>query len=90
MLSASAGRGGTRRRLMGDVPNPYVEPREQAPGELAQEWASFFRMAALFFGIAFTDREKAAIPIVIGALLRERKKVDLVKLLKTVEAFIPK
>ena len=74
---------------MTSFPNPYLETREQSPGELTQEYASLFSMAALFFGLAFTDREKEAIPIVIGAFMRERKKVDLVKLVDTLKGFIP-
>ena len=46
-------------------------------------------MASIFFGLSFTDREKNAIPIVIGALMRERKKVDLVKLVETLKGFLP-
>ena len=70
-------------------PNPYLEEREPSQGELAQEYANLFSMAALFFGLAFTDREKEAIPIVIGAFMRERKKVDLVKLVEMLKGFIP-
>jgi hypothetical protein len=70
--------------------NPFFEIRGMSPGELAQQYASFFQMASLFFGLSFTDKEKEAIPIVIGALMRERGKVDIVKLFKTLEGFIPK
>ena len=55
--------------------NPYIEIREQSQGELAQQYAGLFNMAALFFGLQFTDEEKKAIPVVIGALMRERKKI---------------
>ena len=74
---------------MDGFPNPYLETREQSHGELTQEYAALFNSAALFFGLAFTDREKIAIPIVIGAFMRERKKVDLVKLVETLKGFIP-
>ena len=74
---------------MDGFPNPYLETREKAPGERAQEYAALFNMASLFFGLSFTDREKNAIPIVIGALMRERKKVDLMKLVETLKGFIP-
>ena len=74
---------------MDGFPNPYLEKREPSQGELAQEYASLFSMAALFFGLEFTDREKEAIPIVIGAVMRERKKVDLIKLVETLKGFIP-
>ena len=70
-------------------PNPYLEEREPSQGELAQEYASLFSMAALFFGITLTDREKEAVPVLIGAIMRERKKVDLVKLVETLKGFIP-
>ena len=72
-----------------NIPNPYAEEREKSPGELAQEWAALFTMASLFFGLSFTAREKAAIPIVVGALMRERKKVDLDKLLNMAKRFLP-
>ena len=66
-------------------PNPYAEPREKSKGELTQEWAELFKMASLFFGLTFTDKEKAAIPIVIGALLREGHKIGTIKLLQMLE-----
>ena len=71
------------------IPNPYLEEREASPGELAQEYAALFNMASLYFGLSFTEREKDAIPIVIGAIMRERKKVDLVKLVETLKGFLP-
>ena len=74
---------------MPEFPNPYLEEREKSQGELAQEYASLLNMASLFFGLSFTDREKDAIPVVIGAIMRERKKVDLVKLVETLKGFLP-
>jgi hypothetical protein len=68
-------------------PNPYTEVREQSQGELAQEYAGLFNMAALFFGLEFTDNEKKAIPVVIGALMRERKKIDIDKILALLRQF---
>ena len=47
-------------------------------------------MAAALFGLQFTDREKYAFAICMGAILRERKKVDLVKVVETLKGFIPK
>ena len=70
-------------------PNPYLEERDKSQGELAQEYAAMFNLALTFFGLTFTDREKGAIPIVIGALMRERHKVDLVKLVEMLKGFIP-
>lgn len=72
------------------IPNPYLEERDKSQGEVAQEWASLFLMASVFFGISLTDREKAAVPVLIGALLRERNKVDLEKLLSAVKQYLPK
>ena len=71
-------------------PNPYLEERSLSPGEIAQEYAALFNMAAAFFGLQFTDREKYAFSICFGAILRERKKVDLVKLVETLKGFLPK
>ena len=48
-----------------------------------------FNMALIFFDLEFTDKEKDAIPVVIGALLRERHKVDLIKLTNLIKQFIP-
>ena len=70
-------------------PNPYLESREQSQGELAQEYAALFNMALLLFGLTFTDREKEAIPVVAGALMRERHKIDLIKLTDLIKQFIP-
>ena len=70
--------------------NPYIETREKSPGELAQEWAALLNMASLLFGLSFTDSEKRAVAVVIGAVMRERHKIDLVKLVKTIEGFLPK
>jgi hypothetical protein len=70
-------------------PNPYTEVREQSQGELSQEYAALFNMAALFFGLSFTDREKQAIPVVIGAIMRERKKIDLESLTTLLKQFMP-
>ena len=78
------------RRSRLNIPNPYLEKRELSQGELAQEYAALFNMAALFFGLQFTDREKYAFSICIGAVLRERHKVDLVKVIETLKGFIPK
>ena len=75
---------------MTEFPNPYLEPREKSPGELAQEYASLFQMASLFFGLEFTERERDAIQAVIGAIMRERHKVDIVKLVETFKVFLPK
>ena len=72
------------------IPNPYAQDRDKAPGELAQEWASFFTMASAFFGLTFTDREKEAIPIVVGALMRERKKLDIDRLTWAIKKFVLK
>ena len=74
---------------MAEFNNPYIEPREKAPGELAQEYAALFKMASLFFGVSLTDREQAAVPVLIGAFLRERKKIDIQKLLALIERFSP-
>ena len=74
---------------MPDFANPYLEEREQSPGELAQEYAAMFNLAALFFNITLTDKEKAAVPVLIGAIMREGKKVDLVKLINTLKGFMP-
>ena len=48
-----------------------------------------FNLAALFFNITLTETEKAAVPVLIGAIMREGKKVDLVKLINTLKGFIP-
>jgi hypothetical protein len=69
--------------------NPYLEKRKKSQGELAQEYAALFEMALLLFNLKFTDNEKRAIPVVIGALLRERKNLDLDKLLNMVKGVIP-
>lgn len=74
---------------MEGFPNPYLETREKSQGELAQEYAAMFNMASLFFGLEFTDTEKRAFAVCIGAVLRERKKVDLPKLIEVVKGFIP-
>ena len=74
---------------MSGFPNPYTEVREQSQGELSQEYAALFNMAALFFGLQFTDKEKAAIPVVVGAILRERKKIDFASVSALLEQFIP-
>ena len=65
---------------MADFPNPYFEERDKSQGELAQEYAAMFNMALIYFDLDFTDREREAIPIVAGALMRERHKIDLTKL----------
>ena len=70
-------------------PNPYIEDREASSGELAQEYAALFKMISLFFDLEFTELEKNAIPVVIGAFMRERKKIDLVKLVETLKGFLP-
>ena len=70
-------------------PNPYLDEREKSDGELAQEYASLFLMASLLFDITLTDREKEAVPVLIGAIMRERKKVDLVKLTNALKGFLP-
>ena len=75
---------------MTGFPNPYLEERDKSQGELAQEYAALFNMALIFFGLTFTDREKEAIPVVIGALMRERHKVELTKLIDLINNFIPK
>jgi len=67
--------------------NPYQEDREQSSGELAQEYAGLFNMAALFFGLEFTDREKEAIPVVIGAIMRERHKIGADSILALLKQF---
>ena len=67
--------------------NPYQEDRAPSPGELDQMYAGFFSMAALFFGLEFTDREKEAIPVVIGAIMRERHKVGLDSILALLKQF---
>ena len=72
------------------IPNPYLDERSLSPGEIAQEYAALFNMAAALFGLQFTDREKYAFSICFGAILRERKKVDLVKAVETLKGFIPK
>lgn len=72
------------------IPNPYLEERSLSPGEVAQEYAALFNMATAFFGLTFTDREKYAFSICISAIMRERKKVDLVKVLDTLKGFLPK
>ena len=74
---------------MTEFENPYLEDREPSKGELAQEYASLFNMAALFFGLEFTDKEKDTFPIVVGAIMRERHKVDITKLLELVKRFVP-
>lgn len=74
---------------MSGITNPYLTPREKAPGELAEEYASLFLMASLFFGITLTEREKEAVPVLVRAFLRERGKVDLEKLLSTIKRFLP-
>ena len=74
---------------MSEFPNPYLEERDPSQGELTQEYASLFNMAALLFNITLTDREKEAVPVLIGAIMRERKKVDLVKLAGTLKGFLP-
>ena len=48
-----------------------------------------FNMALIFFGLEFTDKEKDAIPTVIGALMRERHKIDVVRLVKIIKEFMP-
>ena len=70
-------------------PNPYLEERAQSQGELTQEQAALFNMAALFFQLDFTENEKRCIAVSIGAFMRERKRVDLVKLVETLKGFIP-
>lgn len=72
-----------------DIANPYLEKRKKSQGELAQEYSALFEMALLLFNLNFTDNEKRAIPVVIGALLRERKNLDLDKLLNMVKGVIP-
>lgn len=74
---------------MAEFGNPYAESREKSPGELAVEYGELLKMASLFFGLSFTDKEKAAIPVVVGAFMRERKKVDLEKLFNTIKGFLP-
>ena len=73
---------------MEGFPNPYLETREKSPGELSQEYASLVAMASLFFGITLTETEKAALPILVGAFLRERKKVDLAKAADMLKGFL--
>jgi hypothetical protein len=75
---------------MAEFPNPYAEEREKSPGELTQEYAELFKMASLLLGLEFTDREKAAIPVVIGAVLRESKKRGIVNILQTIQDWLPK
>jgi len=72
---------------MGEFQNPYLDPREEAPGELAQEYASLLLMASFFLGIELTDQEKKALPIIIGAVMRERNKISLDKLKWLLETF---
>ena len=74
---------------MPEIPNPYLEDREKAPGEVAQEYADLIRMGLLFLGIHLTDREKDVIPILVGAFLRERSRFDFYRL-STILKMLPK
>lgn len=74
---------------MSGFENPYLETREKSQGELAQEYASLLSMASLFLGLSFTDTEKRAFAVCIGALMRERKKVDLSKLIGLLKMVMP-
>jgi hypothetical protein len=60
-----------------EFPNHYQEKREKSQGELTQEYAALIEMATFLIGARLTDKEKAAVPIVIGAFMRERKNIDL-------------
>jgi hypothetical protein len=71
-------------------PNPYLDERPKSKGELTQEWGSFFQLASVFFGLKFTDTEKRAFTVVIGALMRERAKFKLDKLAAFAKRFLPK
>jgi hypothetical protein len=67
-----------------DFPNPYLEERPKSKGELTQQWASFFLLASAIFGLNFTDTERRAFAVCIGA------KFDLNNLPTFVKMFIPK
>jgi hypothetical protein len=73
-----------------DFPNPYLEERPKSKGELTQQWASFFLLASAIFGLNFTDTERRAFAVCIGALMREYMKFDLNNLPTFVKMFIPK
>jgi hypothetical protein len=73
------------------IPNPYQETRKQSKGELTQEWASLFNMIASLSGLTFTDTEKRAFVVCIGALVREwQKGIGLLNLVNALTRFIPK
>lgn len=67
---------------MAGFPNPYLETRPKSKGELTQEWASFFLLASTLLGLSFTETEKRAFAICLGALMRERKKFDVKRFVK--------
>ena len=73
---------------MTEIPNPYQEGRNKSPGELAQEYDSLMQMAFLLFGVTLTEREKAAVPVLVGAFMRERHKIDLQKIQSLLDRFL--
>jgi hypothetical protein len=74
---------------LSEFPNPYIATREKSQGELTQEYASLFNMASLLFGLSFTDTEKRAAAVVIGAVMRERKKIDFAQVADLLKRFLP-
>lgn len=75
---------------MAGFTNPYEEPRATSKGELDQQWAELFKMASFLAGMEFTDREKSAIAIVIGAVMREKGKIDLDRMASLIKLVMPK
>jgi hypothetical protein len=63
-------------------PNPYLEKREKSKGERVQEWAGHANSASSILGISLTETEKRAVAVVIGAFVREWKKITWVKAIK--------
>lgn len=72
---------------MTEFPNPYQEDRVKSQGELTQEYAALINMASLLIGAKLTDKEKAAIPVLVGAFMRERKNIDMGPLMRLLKQF---
>lgn len=75
---------------MAEFNNPYQEPRVTSKGELAQQWAELFKMASFLAGVEFTANEKLAIATVIGAVMREKGKIDLNRMASLIKLVMPK
>jgi hypothetical protein len=73
------------------IPNPYAEERPKSKGEQDQEDAALAIMVTRLLAWSFTDHEKDALAVLIGAVKREAPKTEkssLVKLIRMVTAAV--